>query len=103
MRVPIGLLLSTGAIAGYHWLIYRSEQEQVVRLNHPKYILLIGPRDPEITRQVAALSGARVNLWSELDTEVSGWSLDEISNSLLGVTAESVVITKFDVQRRLFR
>ena len=93
MRIPFGLLLSAGGVAGYHWLIYRSERDEFARhVSLPRFILLVGPRNPGLALEVAEKNGARVQSWDQVK-EVSGeWSVETISLALRGCVDESVIV-----------
>ncbi|TQM58062.1 DUF5671 domain-containing protein [Humibacillus xanthopallidus] len=83
MRIPIGILLSTGAIAGYHGAVYRSGRELVPHAgaHGPRYVLLVGPADPEIAHAVAHETGGRVQAWT---TETGGeaWSIEDVMTAI---------------------
>jgi hypothetical protein len=93
MRFPIGLLLSTGAVAGYHWSIYRNEREYLAdTVRAPRFVLLIGPRNPEIARDVAHSTGAKVQSWARKDVGDVEWSAESVIKVLKGNQEESVVV-----------
>lgn len=92
MRVPIGILLSTGAIAAYHWAVHQSSRAAVPAVVHgPRYVLLVGPHDPEIAKAVAHATGGRVQAWS---TEGAGtpWSVDAVLGALAEAPDEEVLV-----------
>lgn len=92
MRVPIGILLSTGAIAAYHWAVHqRSRAAAPVAAHGPRYVLLVGPSDPEIARAVGHATGGRVQAWS---TDGSGtpWSVDAVLAALAAAPDEEVLV-----------
>src|SRR5680860_318924 len=48
MRIPVAILLATGAISGYHWVVYRHDRSQVpvtAPQHAPRYVLLVGAPD----------------------------------------------------------
>lgn len=92
MRVPIGILLSTGAIAAYHWAVHQRSRSAVPAAAHgPRYVLLVGPADPEIAGAVAHATGGRVQAWS---TEDGGapWSVDAVLAALASAPDEEVLV-----------
>ena len=94
MRIPIGILLSTGAIAGYHGAVYRSGRALTVHAgpHGPRYVLLVGPADPEIAHVVAHETGGRVQAWA---TETGGapWSIEDVMTALdTNPTAPEVLV-----------
>ena len=82
MRVPIGILLSTGAIAAYHWTVHQRSRAAVPAATHgPRYVLLVGPSDPEIAQAVAHATGGRVQAWST-DDGGAPWSVEAVLAAL---------------------
>lgn len=93
MRYSLAVLVTTGAVAGYHWLIYRAEREQVVAgLRGPHFVLLVGPKDPELIQAVARRTGGRVQSWTRKDDENGTWSVDEVLSILDTTKEESVIL-----------
>ncbi|WP_404387011.1 DUF5671 domain-containing protein [Humibacillus xanthopallidus] len=96
MRVPIGILLSTGAIAGYHGAVYRAGRRMLPRAAHsPDYVLLVGPPDPEIAHAVAHETGGRVQAWTAEDGG-SPWTVDEVMAALGASPAADEVLVLSD-------
>jgi hypothetical protein len=92
MRVPIGILLSTGAIAGYHWAVYQSGRAAMPAPVHgPRYVLLVGPPDPGIAKAVAHATGGRVQAWST-DDGGAPWSVDEVMAALATAPEGEVLV-----------
>lgn len=92
MRVPIGILLSTGAIAAYHWSVHQSSRGAApAAVQGPRYVLLVGPADPEIAKAVAHATGGRVQAWS---TEGPGtpWSVDAVLAALAAAPDQEVLV-----------
>ena len=97
MRVAIGVLVTTAAIAGYHGAVFRSDREHLPAAaaeegHGPSYVLLIGPSDPQIAREVARLTRGRVQAWFRDGDGLPPWSLDEVRTSLASVTGDEVVV-----------
>ncbi len=85
MRSALGVLLTTAAVASYHWSVYRGDRERAPALleeHGPRFVLLVGPADPRIARDVAGRTRGRVQVWSREDTEPAAWSLDEVMTAL---------------------
>jgi hypothetical protein len=96
MRVPIGILLSTGAIAGYHGAVYRAGRRMLPRAAHgPDYVLLVGPPDREIAHAVAHETGGRVQAWTA-DDGGSPWTVDEVMTALGGAPTAAEVLVLSD-------
>jgi len=95
MRFPVGVLVTTAAVAAYHGAIHRSDREHVpeaVAAKGPRFVLLVGPADPEIARAVARRTQGHVQAWSLVDDGRATWSADEVMAALEGTPAEEVVV-----------
>ena len=95
MRAPIGIVLTTAAIAAYHGAVFRSDREHVPAAGEtrgPRFVLLIGPADPHIAREVAGLTHGRVQAWVRPADGLPPWSLEEVRAALATVQAEDVVL-----------
>ena len=94
MRFALGLLATTGAIAAYHWAVYRQDRGTVPALRQPgpRYILLIGQAGEEIPRQVARSTGARVDLWPRTDGMSGSWTAADVAAALVGTDHLEVVV-----------
>ncbi|HEX2858527.1 MAG TPA: DUF5671 domain-containing protein [Propionibacteriaceae bacterium] len=85
MRVAIGVLLATAAISAYHWTVYRSDRKRapsVAAEHEPRYVLLVGPADREVAREVAHRTHGRVQVWSRTDDGAHPWSADDVMAAL---------------------
>jgi hypothetical protein len=81
MRFPISLLLATGAVAGYHWSIYRVDRKYLpaVALEiSPRFIILVGPMDQEIAGELSRRTGDQVQIWIREDNLGIGWEIEEL-------------------------
>lgn len=93
MRFPIGILVTAGAIAAYHWTVYGGEREQIVsRLRGPRYVLLVGPPDAELAGTVARKTGGKVRALSRTDGVGTPWSAEEVLAVLGATNADEVVV-----------
>lgn len=83
MRFAVAILVTTGAIAGYHWLIYRSERELISSgFLGPRFVILVGPRDVELSHAVSKLTGGRVQIWARKDDQAGTWVHDQVMDAL---------------------
>jgi hypothetical protein len=93
MRFCIAILITTGAVAGYHWMIYRAEREQVVAgLHGPRFVLLVGPSDPALVRAIAHRTGGRVESWTRRDDESKFGPVDDVMTVLENSNEESIIL-----------
>jgi len=95
MRVPVAILLATGAISGYHWLVYRHDRSQlpVAAPQHgPRYVLLVGAPDGIVCGAVERLTGARVDLWVRADGLAGPWAVDDVVAAVSQSGADAVAV-----------
>lgn len=93
IRFALSILITTGAIAGYHWLVYRSERDLIVTGAHgPRLVILVGPRDLELVRTVSKSTGGRVQLWIRKDEQGGSWSTDDVMHALEQSRDEAIIL-----------
>lgn len=94
MRYALGLLVTSGAIAWYHWSVYRDDREAapVDTRRFPRFVLLIGGADPDFEREVGRVTGARVELWPRTDGGAGTWVLDDVVEALSGSEHREVTV-----------
>lgn len=93
MRFAAAILTTTGAIAGYHWLIYRGERQlMAIGLTGPRLVILVGPRDAELSRVVSKLTGGRVQSWVKKGDVVGEWDPDEVSKAVINSEDEAIML-----------
>ncbi len=93
IRFALSILVSTAAIATYHWFVYRSERDLVSSSNRgPKYVLLIGPNDVDLVHSISRLTGGRVQSWLRAHETVAEWPKQEVLELLEDSKDESVVV-----------
>ncbi|GAB3446282.1 hypothetical protein GCM10027517_28300 [Phycicoccus ginsengisoli] len=64
-RFAIGILLAAAAVAAYHWTVYRADRTAAPARRHgPRYVLVVGPHDPDLARTLARSTGGRVQAWT---------------------------------------
>jgi hypothetical protein len=94
MRFALGILLSTGAVAAYHWAIFQSDRPYASTTGHhgvERQVILVGPPDPDIARAVAKATGYRVQAWQTRDVGTP-WSLDDVVAALDSVDDGDVLV-----------
>jgi len=92
-RFALAILIATAAVAGYHWMIYRAERELVtVGLRGPRFVLLVGPKDPDLMRAVSHLTGGRVQSWARKDDTSEFPPTEEILAIVEKSEAESIIL-----------
>jgi hypothetical protein len=97
MRVPLGILITTGAVSGYHWAVYRSERDSVIAAAADvlRFVTLVGQPDAAFAKQVAERTGARVKILARADA-LGDWSLDAVLTGLAEVRAREVLVVADD-------
>jgi hypothetical protein len=74
MRFAIGILVSTGIVAAYHWEIYRHEKNVEVSFSTtPMSVLLVGPENAELIHDLKAATGAKVSFLQRADGNELTW------------------------------
>ena len=94
MRFPLGILLSTGAVAAYHWGIFQGDRPFAPATGRPpvaRQVFLVGPADPHIAGAVAEATGCRVQAWQTRD-EGAPWSVADVVAALDSVDASDVLV-----------
>lgn len=93
IRYALGVLITTGAISGYHWAIYRTEREHIVAgFRGPRFVLLIGAKDPDLAREISRRTGGRVQSWQRTDNAGGIWSQEKVTAALDATEEESVLL-----------
>ena len=95
MRIPVAILLATGAISGYHWAVYRDDRSRLPRVaprHGPRYVLLVGAPDGSIGGAVERLTGARVDVWVRADGLAGPWAVDDVVAAVNLSVADAVTV-----------
>lgn len=93
IRFALSILLTTAAIATYHWFVYRAERDLVSTSKRgPQFVLLIGPKDADLVHSISRLTGGRVQSWLRTDEQVADWPKQEVLELLEDCKDESVVV-----------
>lgn len=67
-RFTVSILATALTVAGYHWIIYKSERDlNLANKKSLQFVLLVGPRDLQLVREIALRTGARVQSWNRTD------------------------------------
>ena len=79
MRFAIGILISTGIVAAYHWEIYRHEKSvEVSFATTATNVLLVGPNSPELIQKLKATTGAKVSFLQRADASELVWPTEHV-------------------------
>ena len=79
MRFAIGILVSTGIVAAYHWEIYRHEKDVDVSIaSTPTNVLLVGPENTELIHDLKAATGAKVSFLQRADANELTWPTSHV-------------------------
>lgn len=97
VRGPLGLLVATGLVAGYHYSVWMRDRSAIAAApTKPKtigHVILVTGSDPEPLRQVIDdVTGAGVTVWLRSDVDVDGPNEDQLSHALEGVTGKRVMV-----------
>jgi hypothetical protein len=79
MRFAIGILISTGIVAGYHWEIYRHEKDVEVTFAPTVInVLLVGPSNSGIIQELKAATSAKISFLERADASELVWPTDHV-------------------------
>lgn len=79
MRFAIGILVSTGIVAGYHWEIYRHEKTiEVSFASRATDVLLVGPKNSELIDALKAATGAKITFLQRADLSELEWPTNHV-------------------------
>lgn len=93
LRYPVAIIVAAGLLSAYHWGVYRSDREHLqTRERGPRFVLLVGPADPEVARALAHRTGGRVELWGRTDGITRAWSVDELATAVGERTEGELVV-----------
>lgn len=93
MRFAISVLATTGAISGYHWMVYRSERELISRaFRGPRLVILVGPIDVELARAISKLTGGRVQQWARKDGKTGLWDTESVLQEIAKSTDDELML-----------
>jgi hypothetical protein len=93
VRYPLGIIVTSGLVAAYHWTVLRADRGVLGEQQHgPRYVLLVGPSDPDVVRAVHGRTGGSVHLLARTDTEAAPWSVDDLTEVLAGLPGPAVVV-----------
>jgi hypothetical protein len=93
MRFALGILISTGIVAAYHWEIYRHEKDIDVSFGaQTKSVLLVGPVDQEFVVKLKHATGAHVTFWERTDATDVAWPLDRVVELVEQSNSEQLLV-----------
>lgn len=95
LRFALGTLVTTGAIAAYHWQVYRGERERVASRRYPQRVILVGPVTGELATELGRRTHSRVEAW-KTSGEEAGWDIDELTTLLENGNGAVVVVVAGD-------
>ena len=93
MRFALGILISTGIVAAYHWEIYRHEKDIDVSFGaQTKSVLLVGPVDQDFVTKLKHATGAHVTFWERTDATDVAWPLDQVVELVQQSNSEQLLV-----------
>ncbi len=93
VRFALSILITTGAVAGYHWLVYRNERAlTTAEFRGPRFVVLVGPHDPELKLALSQLTGGRVRSWERRDDISAAWNQADVLGAVGSSTEESLIV-----------
>lgn len=100
MRFSLAIVMTAGAISGYHWSVYRKERHVTVREARLRSILVIGASAPEQVRLLADATDARVRIMEPL-SGASLWTADQVIQALPETLVRDLVVIADGSQLRV--
>ncbi len=98
LRIAIGLVLTTGAVAAYHWAVHtddRAARPEPER-RPPRHVLLVSADGRTLADAVAARTGATVRPLHRLDVAPGVPDADAIAAAILASPHERLLVTVGD-------
>ncbi|GAA2476737.1 DUF5671 domain-containing protein [Terrabacter carboxydivorans] len=97
VRYPLGIIVTSGLVAAYHWTVLRADRGVLGEQRHgPRYVMLVGPADPDVVRAVHARTGGAVSLLARTDTTAPPWTVDALNEVLADLPDAAVVVLAGD-------
>jgi hypothetical protein len=99
VRVQVALVITVGAIAAYHWRVFKADRIiEPSRVAAFERLVLVAPGDAAaLGRALAERTGARVEIWRSSATASGQASVDAVVESLSGLEGtEAVVLVHSD-------
>lgn len=90
-RFALGILISASVVSVYHWTVFRADRahgQPDTPAQVPGHVLLVGPADPTIAREVAERTASTVELRQRLGDEVPPWSVDAVVAAVAAARAD---------------
>ncbi|GAB2867546.1 DUF5671 domain-containing protein [Nocardioides pacificus] len=108
IRFAIGILVTAGAVATYHWVVYGEEREAAgaegardrVRPG-PRFVLLLGVGDAGTAEALARRTGAGVWAWTRTDVAPRRWPEEALLVALETSGAPEVLVLADDERLRV--
>ena len=104
VRAPLGLLVATGLVAGYHYGAWRRERAALPQGAPPPrrtigHVILVTGSDPApLSRVISDAGGARITVWKRADGGLAGSGgpnqpdLGLLAQALEGISGERVLV-----------
>ena len=109
IRFALGILVTAGLLAAYHWNVFRADREvappgaagtvggvgsagSADAARSDRTVLLVGAADPEVVARVRRATGAQVQLVTRTDLEDTPWVLEDIAAAVDGIPSRDVLV-----------
>jgi hypothetical protein len=97
VRAPLGLLVATGLVAGYHYPVWKRERDAVAATPPHRravdHVILVTGSNPEPLRRVIdETTGAAITVWIRSDVDGDGPSPEHLSQALDGVAGKRIMV-----------
>jgi hypothetical protein len=99
IRAPLGLLVATVLVFGYHFAVWRHDRAVIAALAPTKaqrigrIFLILPVDDPALERRIARETGARVTAWHRAETDGGpAPDAEAVVTALYGLAAPRVLV-----------
>lgn len=100
IRAPLGLLVATGLVAGYHFAVWRQDRARQAAAGTGRnqaigYVILVaGPEGDTLRRAIEELTGAGVTVWRRAGAGGGSETVPgaDLAEALAGVSAKRVLV-----------
>jgi len=98
IRAPLGLLVATGLVAGYHFSVWRGDRAEAAARPVSgaraigEVVLVMGPGAAPVVEHLRRLTGARVEHWQRSGAATALPDPGRVAQALAGVRADRVLL-----------
>ena len=93
IRIPLAILISTGLVSFYHWIIFKEERALVSEADtEPEFINVISPPDDELSNWLKQNFRGKFNIWIDADSSFGPFDRGELLNLISSSKSRNIFI-----------